>query len=482
VAEDPDGTSLRTQSLRGAAYLAGRQAVGVLLRLGGVLVVTRMIGPDDYGVFAASLVIVTVLASVAQLGAEVFLIRSPDAVDRAAVDATASFLVVTSTVIAVAAVLGAQLARPFLGDPDIVRPLQVMALVLPVNVCWAPAQAIVERAFAYRRMAALELAGDLALYATAVPLALAGAGVWAPVAGYAAWQAVLLVGSYLLARHRPRWRWDPGHNRALTRYGVAFSATVWAQRAGEALLPLVVGSTAGAAAVGHLALATRLVDTLGFAHRAAYRLAIVAFARVQHERDRLGRALEEGMVVQAVALGVPLAGFAVVARPAVSAMFGPDWQEAVGVLPWVALAFSLRSLAQLRGNVLQVLGRQAPVVVAAWTFTAASTVLALLIVPWAGPAGVGVAQVLALPAWLLLEPALRARVSGSLRRVLPWLVASIPPMFVPLAGSVPVAVALVAPALAVPLLPGPRAELVGWVDVLRRRRRRADRTVPARVV
>src|SRR5258708_13987092 len=69
--------SLRQRALSGGAVLVVRQAIGTLLSLTGVLLVTRVIGPAKYGVYAAAIRIVLFFSVMAVLGLDVFLLRRP---------------------------------------------------------------------------------------------------------------------------------------------------------------------------------------------------------------------------------------------------------------------------------------------------------------------------------------------------------------------------------------------------------------------
>ncbi|HEU4658778.1 MAG TPA: oligosaccharide flippase family protein, partial [Capillimicrobium sp.] len=351
-------STLRRLALRGGAVLSVREAAGVVIRLAGVLLVTRLIGPADFGIYAGAAAVVTVLAVAAQLGAELYLIRREAEPSPATYDEVFSVLAVT-TVVATALALAGSLVAGALGvGSRYLDPFRVLALTIPVNVLWAPAQAKLERAFRYGRMAVVEVGGDLALYGVAVPLAAAGAGVWAPVAGYAAWQTWLLAAGCALAGYRPRWRWSAPQARELLRYGLEYAPVPLLTRAELLVNPLVVGPVLGAASVGYVALVIRLVETLSFVMRATWRLSVVALARVQSDRRRLARGLEESMAVQVLGVAPVLAAFAILAPWLVPLLFGDAWSPAVDLYPYVAAGAVLLAVVNAHYAVLYVLGRQ----------------------------------------------------------------------------------------------------------------------------
>ena len=78
--------SLRGAALRGGAFLAGRHSISLVIHLLGVTLLTRAIGPHDYGVYVGALGVQTYLFAVSQLGLVVFLVRHERAVGDAEFD------------------------------------------------------------------------------------------------------------------------------------------------------------------------------------------------------------------------------------------------------------------------------------------------------------------------------------------------------------------------------------------------------------
>ena len=318
-------------AITGGAYLVGREAIGMVIRLVGVVVVVREMGPSSYGLYAAAAAYVLVIATVAQMGTEVYLIRVPEEPDKHLYNQAFTFLLVSSVLITAVALALTVAFGSFLRPVGVLLPLRVLLLTIPINVLWAPAQACIERRFGYKQMGILEVVGDVVLYGTAIPLAVTGAGEWSLVAGFFAWQLWLLVGSLVMSGLRPRWEWSAETVRTLTRHGLGFSSSSWITQLGGLVNPIVVGTLVGPAGVGFVAFAQRLVDTIGFAKRGAYRLGMVALSKVPSEdKKRLRYGIEEGSLLQLVVLAVPFAAFALVARWVIPLVFGHQW---VGTIP-----------------------------------------------------------------------------------------------------------------------------------------------------
>jgi O-antigen/teichoic acid export membrane protein len=459
--------TLRERLLQGGAYLAAREVAGIGVRLGGVLLLTRLLGPAEFGVYAGPAAIVTFLGFVAQWGTEVFLIRQEDEPRGEVYETVFSYLLLSSLVVGSAALVISLLVEAIAGPSPFLGPFRLLLVALPLNVLWAPAQARLERALRFRSMAVLELGGDAVLYGVAVGLvAFTDLGAWGAVAGYIAWQGFLLVTSYRLASFVPRLRLEPDTLRELFRFGATYSVSSWIERGRELVNPLVVGPALGPAAVGYVALAMRLGETLAFVMRASWRISIVALGRLQSNRERLRRAFEEGMALQLLAAGAVLVGFAQVAAFGIPLVFGERWRPVLDVFPLVALSYLLMATFSLHGSLLYVLQRNSRMVAINAARLAALTLSAALLVPLLGIAGFGFALLVGQVGYVLLDREVRRVFDYRFRRATPWLISFVPPLFAPVVGW-PAALLLLLPGAGVLAAAYPRAQLRDYVRTVR---------------
>ncbi len=464
---------LRERILASATHVAGRQAAGAVLRLAGAVAVTGLIGPAAFGGYAGAVAVVGLVALVAALGVDVFLLRRADGPGREVEDQAASLLAASAAGATGLGLLAATLAGPLVLDDALVGPLQVLLLTVPLTLLAFPARCRLERALEHRRLVRIELAGELLFYVVAVALALAGSGAWAPVGGFAAQQLAVLAGWSRAAGYRPRWRWSRPGVAELLRYGLGQSASVWALRSQDLVNPVVVGGLLGPAAVGNVALALRILDTVSLLKAAATRLGIVAIARAQDSRERLARVHAEGTALQLMVLGPLLAGFALVSPWVVPRVFGDGWDDVVALFPLLAATTLIGTLANLESAALQVAGRSRALLVVRGTTVAVFVAAALVTVPWLGVVGFGVAQLTKSVGVPLAHRAVRPLFVPSYRRALPWLAAWLPP----LAGAwvaAPVAMVLLVPAAAVVMRSALRGDLrdlgrvaAGWAAARR---------------
>ena len=431
--------------VRGGGYLVGREAIGMVIRLVGVVLVVRLIGPGPYGIYSGAAAFVLFVATLAQMGLEVYLIRMTGEVEARHYNQAFTLLLVTS-VVATGLAEGLTFALGGVLRPiGVLLPLRILLLSIPVNVLWAPAQAAIERRFGYRAMGLLEIGGDLALYGTAIPLAFVGAKAWSLIAGYFAWQTWLFVASLATSGLRLRWDWSMDAVREMARHGLGYSTAQWVGRLGDLVNPLVVGTFFGAVGVGFVAFAQRLVDTFGFAQRGAYRLGMVAMSRVgTEEKSRLRYSIEEGSL---------------------PALFGHQWARAVPLYSLLALATVLGASGFIQTTFLYSRGRNLAVTGVIAVQTVALAVAAIVLVKKMGLDGYGDAWLIALVDLVYCDHIVRKMFGFSYKKILPWVVVLAPPVLFPLV-AMPWALLLLAPFLLV-LLPPMRAEIGRIFELIR---------------
>jgi Membrane protein involved in the export of O-antigen and teichoic acid len=71
----PETESLRTKALKGGVYLTVRHGAMVMLGLLGALLLTRIVGPANYGLYNAAYGVFGYLLAIGKMGVNIYLIR-----------------------------------------------------------------------------------------------------------------------------------------------------------------------------------------------------------------------------------------------------------------------------------------------------------------------------------------------------------------------------------------------------------------------
>jgi PST family polysaccharide transporter len=400
---------LARRIIDGAHQLAVRQAAGIALGFVNLLVLTRLIGPAEYGLYAGSLGIFAFAMAVTQLGLNTYLIRRADDPPEAEYhQAFSLYLAIGAAVVAVGLAAAAATER-WTGIAGFGAVLAVMLAAMPVALVTLVPQARLERRLDYRRVARIDVLVQAVTIAVAAPLAALGGGAWAAVTGWLVGQALAAVLYFAAARYRPRLLFRAAVARPMLGYGMGYSGAGLFAQLRLLVNPLLVGRFAGAEAVGIVALTTRLVQILGFMQPAGWRLSLAVFGQLQHDAAATLRRMKQAMVAQVILVGVPLLAFAVLGPTIVPLVFGGAWLGVPQIFPFLALGFLAGTVFGPPAAVLQARGFHRELAAAAAANVAVVLVASFLLVPQHGALGYAWSALLAAPASALVALGIRRR-------------------------------------------------------------------------
>ncbi len=402
---------LKSRILKGGVFLVGRQIISMGLSLIGVLLITRVIGPEKYGAYAAALGIYQYIQNLGQVGIGVYLVRAHKVTKRDFHIATT--LLLTASLILVA---GTEASLNFIGawvHVEGFKPLLAAlggALLFQTVAVGATAQ--LERELDFKRIAVIEMSGQFLYYIIAAPLVFFDYGAWALVIGYFGQQFFLCIAAHIAARYRPQLAWDNHTVKHMIHYTIGFSAANWLWQLRGLVNPLIVGHFLGAEAVGQVGLGIRLLEMLSFVKTITWRLSIAALAKVQDQPKKLVNAVTHGMQMQMLALGPILLGFGWVGKIILPMAFGPKWAPVMDLYPFLALSYLSNAQFNTHSSVLYVLRKNWDVALFHIVHVFLFAVTAWFAIEHWGVIGYGWAEVGALASYAVIHWSM-TRVAGS---------------------------------------------------------------------
>ena len=217
-------------------------------------------------------------------------------------------------------------------------------------------QGLLTRDRAYRKLALRTVVGQGLGTLAGIVCAMRGAGAWALVV-----QQVVISGSgavALLLRcpMRPCRTVSRQRLREMLRIGLPLTASTLVQHGRYRLFALLIGGTAGAASLGQVHMAFRLVDAVrDLAFTAQWRLMLPLLSERQDDLPAL-QALMDRCLAWSSLLAFPLcAAMAVTIQPLIATLLGPVWQPAgVAVIARGEARYTL--IANTAGTVATVAG------------------------------------------------------------------------------------------------------------------------------
>jgi PST family polysaccharide transporter len=419
--EAREASNLRRHIFGSGYTVALRLVATVALKFVGVLIVSRILGPANYGAYIAAYSVYMFVLAAGQAGISVYLIQSEGAFSPSRIGAATTFLLAQSAMIVVLVELLAGPLGAYANIPGFPEVLRIIIVALPIQAFSVPAQALVERRLDLKGVAIIEMSTLAGYYACALPLALAGFGPSA--LAYALIFQYLLAApiTYAVARAKPVFGWDARFIGEMTRFAIGFSASnvVWQLRA--LVNPFIVGPALGAASVGIVGLTIGILELLTLVRTMLWRITIATLARFRNDTEKLRRIIGEGMEIHLLMIGTLLLGFGWLGGLIVPAIFGARWLPIFHVYPCIALSYLTMAAFNMHSAALPLLNRN-------WLLAAflAANALALACAAWFftrafGIQGYGYAEVAALPAyWMLHHFLSRLRIAPNYHPTAVW--------------------------------------------------------------
>lgn len=346
TAEKGDGArsagETSTLAVRGASWAAFGVGAQRLAQTAALLVLARILVPDDFGLAALAMLFLSFAHRTKSLGLQTALLQFRSEVPAAA---DAAFLIngVITLAVVLLIVVASPLVSSWFGDPRAGAVLAVMALRLIPQAAAAVPSALAVKALRFRKVALISLAESAIGAVIAVVMALQGYGVWSLVAGSVAGATVAGALWWCPPEWRPRFRLDREASRRLVHHGVRIWSSANLAFLIDSANRLFMGWFLGVAVLGLYDVASRLVHAPLQSLLGIYdRVALPAFCREQHDREVLRswlvRLTEYFLLITALAAGI-LFFFADVLVPVlIGSRWSPVVEPARALAPFVLVA------------------------------------------------------------------------------------------------------------------------------------------------
>lgn len=332
-------------------------AAAALFSFTSVFIVARIVGPAEVGI-GASVVAVHVL-----LWVVVNALFADPLVQRPAVDQeTFATAVMSSIAVGCAAAtleaVSGHLLSWSLDDHRLITMSLALALPLPLVGAAGPVQGMLTRQRGYRQLAWRTMIGQGGGTVAGIASALLGAGAWALVAQQLVTSTLGAIVLLAWCPMRPERVFSFQRLREMLLIGLPLTASTLVQHGRYRVFALLIGGTAGAAALGQVHMAFRLVDAVReLALTAQWRLMLPILSERQKNFTALHVGIDRCLGWSSL-LAFPLCGaMAVAVQPLIAMLLGPVWQPAgqaapplIALTTWLFLTFPAGVAVIARGE------------------------------------------------------------------------------------------------------------------------------------
>lgn len=359
IEEELELSQVKGRAVRATGALMSRQIVVRGINFLGFVVLARVLDPATFGLFAVVRFVVYFLQRFSDFGLSATLLRKKDAVTEA--ELRTVFTIQQSIVLVSCLILwfGTDLIvgiYPKL-TTDHVWLIRVLTFSLVLASLKTMPTVLIQRALRHDKLAVIDVVEVVAYYGVTVGLALMGLEVWALIWGTLARGVIGTAWVMAIAWWRPRFGFDREAAREVMSFGVPVQLASLAGLASESVVPLLVFSMFGGAAVGFANWArTMLASAVGQPLILMGKVQMRVFGRIQDQRKKLTRAVERN-----ISLGALLVFFSATLLVAQGEAFarlivGEKWLPALPLLYVLAPAFLLRVVGNSYQQALKALG------------------------------------------------------------------------------------------------------------------------------
>jgi lipopolysaccharide exporter len=342
-------TNLTARTASGLSWFYLSTMTLMVANLAYTATVSRLLNPAAFGLMAVANLVVLFIQYFARMGLASALVQKPElSEDEIRASSTAGLgigLACMMLIWILAPAIAALFREPDL--PPILRALGVSCVFMGWSMTGV---GLLRRELRFRTLSMISVGTYVfGFLVVGVGLALLGAGVWSLVAATVTSTASQAIWQYAVVRHplRPVLRWEP--YKAVCGYGARLSGAYLMDYVGSNADTLTVSRAFSTAVLGQYTRAYYLVyqPLTNYMAQALSHVLFSTLSRIQQDLDRLRRAYLSVLSLATLVVFPICVGIAVAAHELVLVVLGPQWDTAIGLVPWFAFAGCCHLLSQL---------------------------------------------------------------------------------------------------------------------------------------
>ncbi|QYL23734.1 lipopolysaccharide biosynthesis protein [Mycolicibacterium diernhoferi] len=303
----------------------GGQFVRILVQSIGVVVMARILLPEDFGLLAMVIAIIGVGDILRDFGLSAAAVQ---AADLSVKQRSNLFWLNTllGGVIGGIAYLASWSIASLYGDPRLVAITQVLAVTFLFNGIAAQFRANLQRSLAFTSLVVAELAGLTTGVAAGIIGGLAGWGYWALVFQFVINSAVVMTVLGMTSKWLPRGYYRGEETRKFIRFGLDLFGYQLLNYSSKNIDSILIGQQFGATALGYYNRAFQLL-TLPLSQIASplLRVALPVLSKVQADIRTFNIYLAKAQSALLAAMLFLLIALGALAEPAVEIVLGDEW-------------------------------------------------------------------------------------------------------------------------------------------------------------
>ena len=339
----PENQGYRATAVRGAIATAGGTLAKAFLQVLSIVVLARLLTPDDFGVTAMVFPILSFASIFQQAGLGMAVLQRDSVTDE---ELSAIFWTNVSLGVLVGALLAAMspLVADFYNEPRVQALTAAAGVLMIIGSLTSQHMILMMRKMLFGRLALIDVLSLTVGTTLAIATAYFFQSYWAIFLLSFGTTASMCIFAWVLGGWRPVRPAPLRQVKDVLLFGGNITLSNLATYFGQNLDKILIGRWIGAVALGYYERAYKVVLLpVLFVHMPLFRLLVPMLSKSKHEAERHRRLFVLGYQL-ALFLTVPGILLLVIAAPKfVVFVLGEQWLSAAPIFSWLALA----SLAQL---------------------------------------------------------------------------------------------------------------------------------------
>ncbi|KRR14829.1 hypothetical protein CQ12_28595 [Bradyrhizobium jicamae] len=411
------------------AFTALGQGLKLLVHMAAIVLLSRLLGPSNFGVFAMISPVLALAAILRDGGINGAMLQRSSITHQ---ELSTLFWLHASWGCAVAAILGlsAPLIAHFYDEPRLIPLIIASTAIVVTGSLSLQHMALLNRELRFRALAFID-AGSLALgFAVGTVIALLTRSYWALLGASYTTTVTIVIASWILCRWRPGWPNRSSKIADILRVGGNITLSGLFDFLIRSVDNVLIGRARGPFELGLYDRSYRIVlFPLIFVTAPMDRLVLPSLVRMRLDHDRYRKIYRLALQAPLLAILPAMVTIMAIPEPICLLLLGSEWIEAAPLLAWLSLAGALQLVTSSISSLLisQERARELTVLNAlSFVLACVAYAIGLPFGAWGVAACYAVSEVVRSPLaiyWATRTGSVRARDVGEV--VLPFCVAAI---------------------------------------------------------
>lgn len=348
-------STIANRLLKSSAFLLLAKGIQRTIGLVSILVLARVLTPDDFSVVAISALLLYFCETLAATGSEPYIIHKDDLHPSDLSTAWSIDLIIKSMVFLLL-IIAVPFIADFYDDPRLVPVLYATSSILLINALKSPGLIVLKRELDYRKIFFVMIIQKICAFTVTLSIALTTESYWALIIGDITSASVLCLGSYVIHTFRPRPSLSNWRNQWRFSKWILFRASVGFGK--SQMDSLLISKFFSAQELGAFYMTKSLsvlpsTDIIG----PAVEPLLASLSRVRNDLQEFNQQLSKAIFVIASAV-MPIVVFMwFFPGHIINFFFGPEWAIAYPMLPPLAIVLATITFGQVINQAIMSLGK-----------------------------------------------------------------------------------------------------------------------------